>query len=155
MLTTSNNLSRSVPSAKAAVDEEIQHCLEYASPAFNCLRKRVFENNNIRPDTMIMVYRAVMVLLVEWGNPTDTWESLAQDHSKWRRSSQEDIKHLETSHRENMEARRQQRKEGGDKEIHKGRTMDVVYMDFSKAFDKVPHVQVIQKVKSHAICGEL
>ena len=36
-----------------------------------------------------------------------------------------------------------------------GRAVDVVYMDFSKAFDKVPHGRLVQKVKSHGIRGEL
>ena len=37
----------------------------------------------------------------------------------------------------------------------KGRAVDVVYMDFSKAFDKVPHGRLVQKIKSHGIRGEL
>ena len=36
-----------------------------------------------------------------------------------------------------------------------GRAVDVVYMDFSKAFDKVPHGTLVQKVKLHGIRGEL
>ena len=39
--------------------------------------------------------------------------------------------------------------------IDEGRAVDVVYMDFSKAFDKVPHGRLVQKVKSHGIKGEL
>jgi len=39
--------------------------------------------------------------------------------------------------------------------IDQGRAVDVVYMDFSKAFDKVPHGKLIQKVKSYGIQGEL
>eukprot|EP00061_Rhincodon_typus_P005110 g24210.t1 len=31
----------------------------------------------------------------------------------------------------------------------------VVYMDFSKMFDKVPHGRLAQKVKSHRIRGDL
>ena len=41
------------------------------------------------------------------------------------------------------------------KMIDEGRAVDVVYMDFSKAFDKVPHGRLMQKVKSHEIRGEL
>eukprot|EP00061_Rhincodon_typus_P017952 g46903.t1 len=33
--------------------------------------------------------------------------------------------------------------------------VDVVYMNFSKGFDKVPHGRLGQKVKSHGIRGEL
>eukprot|EP00061_Rhincodon_typus_P009703 g33394.t1 len=36
-----------------------------------------------------------------------------------------------------------------------GRAVDVVYMDFGKAFDKIPHGRLVQKVKSHGIRGEL
>ena len=39
--------------------------------------------------------------------------------------------------------------------IDEGRAVDVVYMDFNKAFDKVPHGRLVQKVKSHGIRGEL
>jgi len=41
------------------------------------------------------------------------------------------------------------------KMIVKGDAVDVVYMDFSKAFDKVPHGRLVQKVKLHGIRGEL
>eukprot|EP00061_Rhincodon_typus_P002486 g17699.t1 len=37
------------------------------------------------------------------------------------------------------------------KMIAEGKAVDVVYMDFSKAFDKVPHGRLVQKVKSHGI----
>eukprot|EP00061_Rhincodon_typus_P011337 g36272.t1 len=36
-----------------------------------------------------------------------------------------------------------------------GRAVDVVCMDFSKAFNKVPHNRLIHKVKSHEIRNEL
>lgn len=41
------------------------------------------------------------------------------------------------------------------KMIDEGKAVDVVYMDFSKAFDKVPHGRLVQKVKLHGIRGEL
>eukprot|EP00061_Rhincodon_typus_P007099 g28435.t1 len=34
-----------------------------------------------------------------------------------------------------------------------GIAVDVIYMDFSKAFDKVPHGRLVQKVKSCGIAG--
>eukprot|EP00061_Rhincodon_typus_P012212 g37803.t1 len=46
----------SVLSAKAAIDEEIQH-IQCASAAFGHLRKTVFEDNSIRSNTKLMVYR--------------------------------------------------------------------------------------------------
>jgi len=41
------------------------------------------------------------------------------------------------------------------KHIEEGRAVDVVYMDFSKAFDKVPHGRLIQKVRRHGVQGNL
>ena len=41
------------------------------------------------------------------------------------------------------------------KVIDKGRAVDVVYMDFSKAFDKIPHGRLLKKLKSHEIQGGL
>jgi len=41
------------------------------------------------------------------------------------------------------------------KMIDEGKAMDVVYMDFSKAFDKFPHGRLVQKVRLHGIRGEL
>ena len=35
------------------------------------------------------------------------------------------------------------------------RAVDIVYLDFQKAFDKVPHRRLISKVKSHGITGDL
>ena len=39
--------------------------------------------------------------------------------------------------------------------VGEGRVVDVVYMDFSKDFDKAPHGRLIQKMKSHGIRSEL
>eukprot|EP00061_Rhincodon_typus_P013058 g39192.t1 len=39
--------------------------------------------------------------------------------------------------------------------IDEGKPVDIVYMDFSKAFDKVPHSRLVQKVKSHGIRGSV
>ena len=41
------------------------------------------------------------------------------------------------------------------KEVDKGKAVDVVYMDFSKAFDKVPHGRLLQKMQMHGIEGDL
>jgi hypothetical protein len=41
------------------------------------------------------------------------------------------------------------------KDLDEGRNVDVVYLDFSKAFDKVPHKRLIKKLKAHGIEGEL
>ena len=35
--------------------------------------------------------------------------------------------------------------------VDEGRAVDVVYMDFSKAFDKVPHGRLMKKVRRHGI----
>jgi len=41
------------------------------------------------------------------------------------------------------------------KYVDEGRAVDVVYMEFSKAFDKVPHGRLMQKVRRHGIMGNL
>ena len=35
--------------------------------------------------------------------------------------------------------------------IDSGQNIDVIYLDFAKAFDKVPHQTLLQKMKSHGI----
>eukprot|EP00061_Rhincodon_typus_P007270 g28811.t1 len=67
---------RSVLLAKPAIDEEIQIASKCASAAFSCLRKRVFEDNNIRSDTKIMVYRAVLVPALLYGS--ETWTAYSR-----------------------------------------------------------------------------
>ena len=32
--------------------------------------------------------------------------------------------------------------------------MDVIYLDFAKAFDKVPHARVLKKLEAHGIRGQ-
>ena len=39
--------------------------------------------------------------------------------------------------------------------IDEGHEVDVVYLDFSKAFDKVPHQRLLQKLRSYGINGKL
>eukprot|EP00061_Rhincodon_typus_P008243 g30687.t1 len=41
------------------------------------------------------------------------------------------------------------------KKIDEGRVVSVAYMDFSKAFNKVPHGRLVSKVRSHGIQGEI
>ena len=40
-------------------------------------------------------------------------------------------------------------------EFDQGNAMDVVYLDFSKAFDKVPHRRLLEKARAHSIAGNL
>jgi hypothetical protein len=39
------------------------------------------------------------------------------------------------------------------KYVDKGFPVDIIYLDFAKAFDKVPHKRLISKVKAHGITG--
>jgi ribonuclease P/MRP protein subunit RPP40 len=39
--------------------------------------------------------------------------------------------------------------------IDEGHSIDVLFLDFSKAFDKVPHVRLISKVKAHGVLGDI
>jgi hypothetical protein len=37
--------------------------------------------------------------------------------------------------------------------VNEGHSVDVVYLDFTKAFDKVPHRRLLLKMKAHGIDG--
>ena len=37
--------------------------------------------------------------------------------------------------------------------IDSGTPMDIIYLDFSKAFDKVPRLRLLEKMKAHSING--
>ena len=39
--------------------------------------------------------------------------------------------------------------------VDDGSPVDIIYLDFSKAFDKVPHKRLIEKLKAHGIRGEV
>ena len=39
--------------------------------------------------------------------------------------------------------------------LDRGVPMDIVYLDFSKAFDKVPRLRLLEKIKAHSINGRL
>ena len=41
------------------------------------------------------------------------------------------------------------------KSVEEGRNVDVIFLDFAKAFDKVPHQRLLEKLRSHGIRGEL
>jgi len=45
--------------------------------------------------------------------------------------------------------------EGVTKKVDEGSAVDIVCIDFSKAFDRVPHGRLLHKVKSHGIQGEV
>ena len=40
-------------------------------------------------------------------------------------------------------------------EIQKGNPVDVLYVDFKKAFDQVPHKRLLTKLKAYGITGKL
>ena len=39
--------------------------------------------------------------------------------------------------------------------IDEGHYVNIVFLDFSKAFDKVPHVRLMSKVRAHGIVGNI
>ena len=41
------------------------------------------------------------------------------------------------------------------KAIDEGKPLDVIYLDFGKAFDKVPHKRLLHKIESHGIRGNV
>ncbi|CAM5105037.1 unnamed protein product [Natator depressus] len=45
--------------------------------------------------------------------------------------------------------------EGVNKHVDKGDPVDIVCLDFQKAFDKVPHQKVLRKLSSHGIRGKI
>jgi len=40
-------------------------------------------------------------------------------------------------------------------QIDEGNRVDVIYLDFQKAFDKVPRASLICKLKAHGISGKI
>ena len=45
--------------------------------------------------------------------------------------------------------------ESASKELDSGNDVDLVYLDFCKAFDKVPHCRLIKKLHAHGIRGKV
>jgi len=39
--------------------------------------------------------------------------------------------------------------------VDHGKPVDVTYLDFQKAFDKVPHRRLLNKLKAHGISGNI
>ena len=39
--------------------------------------------------------------------------------------------------------------------LDEGKPVDVVYLDFSKAFDKISHAKLLKKLEAHGICGKV
>jgi len=40
-------------------------------------------------------------------------------------------------------------------DFDEGLPVDIIYLDFSKAFDRVPKLRLIEKMKAHGINGKL
>ena len=39
--------------------------------------------------------------------------------------------------------------------VHEGNPVDIVYLDFSKAFDKVPYKRLFRKLEAHGVTGSV
>ena len=39
--------------------------------------------------------------------------------------------------------------------LDNGNPVDTIYLDFAKAFDSVPHIRLMEKVKSYGVCSQL
>ena len=58
-------------SSNINIDDEVQYRIRCASTAFGKLRKRVFDNHNLKSETKILVYRAVVVPTLLYAS--ETW----------------------------------------------------------------------------------
>jgi len=61
----------SIISSNANVDAEINHRIQQAAAAFGKLRSRVFQDRDIRIDTKLKVYRAIVITTLLYGS--ETW----------------------------------------------------------------------------------
>ena len=41
------------------------------------------------------------------------------------------------------------------KEVDEGRPVDMIYLDFAKAFDKVPRLRLLEKLRAHGVGGQV
>ena len=41
------------------------------------------------------------------------------------------------------------------REMDNGNSVDAIYLDFAKAFDKVPHKRLVRKLDAHGITGKI
>ena len=57
----------SIMSDTCSMDDEIQNRLKQASASFGRLRRRVFQNNNLKLHTKVLVYRAVCITALLYG----------------------------------------------------------------------------------------
>ena len=55
-------------SSKVSIDDEIQYHIRCASTAFGKLKARVFEGQDLRTETKMMVYRAVILPTLLYGS---------------------------------------------------------------------------------------
>jgi len=39
--------------------------------------------------------------------------------------------------------------------VNHGKPVDMIYLDFQKAIDKVPHVRLVNKLEAHGITGNV
>lgn len=66
----------SLLSSKADIDSEINHRLSCASGAYARLRKRVFEDRDLKAQTKLLVYRAVVLPTLLYG--AESWTTYSR-----------------------------------------------------------------------------
>ncbi len=66
----------SLLSSNADIDSEVNHCLSCASGAYTRLSKRIFEDQDLKAQTKLLVYRAIVLLTLLYG--AEAWTTYSR-----------------------------------------------------------------------------
>ena len=81
-----------VSSANVNIDDEVQYRLRCASAAFGKLRKRVFDDHDLRTTTKIKVYQAVVLPTLLYGS--ETWTTYRKNISSLEKFHQRSLRSI-------------------------------------------------------------